>query len=306
MMNKRLLKTEKGMALVITLVILVILTAMVTEFSYGVYTSTASLGNWKESQRLSLIARSGVRLSVKTVSDLYQLYSYTYPGRVDLPVENIVGGFDGSLVITVEDENSRFNLNSLVFQNGTLNSEAYTVFRRLLRNLGLEENISDILADWMDRDSAPRAGATEESAKNSHIDSSDELLTIRGISPDTYERLLPYITVYGYLRRDSALINVNTATIPVIMSIDDRITTDLAERVVRYREIEPFRKTSDLVKVAGFEGSLGQSLMSKIIVKASNYRIRASAENNKIKRVIDAVVEIKGSDNNLVRYWKEI
>lgn len=306
MINKRLLKREEGMALVITLVIAAILTAMVAEFAYGVYTSTASLGNWKESQRLSLIARSGVRLSVKTISDLYRLYSYTYPGRVDMPVESITAGFEGRLVISVEDENSRFNINSMVFQNGTLNSDAYAAFRRLLKNLGLEENISDILADWMDRDNSPRAGATEEYAKNSHLDSSDELLTIRGINTDTYERLLPYITVYGYLRRDSALININTATVPVIMSIDSRITADLAERVVRYREIEPFKKTSDLVKVAGFEGSLGQSLMSRIIVKASNYRIRASAENNKIKRVIDTVVEIKNSDNNLVKYWKEM
>ncbi len=306
MINKRLLKREEGMVLVITLVIVAILTAMVTEFAYGVYTSTASLGNWKESQRLSLIARSGVRLSVRTVSDLYRLYSYTYPGRVDMPVEGITGGFEGRLLISVEDENSRFNLNSIVFQNGTLNNEAYTAFRRLLKNLGLEENISDILADWMDRDNSPRAGTGEEYAKNSHLDSSDELLTIRGINTDTYERLLPYITVYGFLRRDSALININTASVPVIMSLDGRITTDLAERVIRYREIEPFKKTSDLVQVAGFEGSLGQSLMSRIIVKASNYRIRASAENNKIKRVIDTVVEIKNSDNNLVKYWKEI
>lgn len=306
MINKRLLKREEGMALVITLVIAAILTAMVAELAYGVYTSTASLGNWKESQRLSLIARSGVRLSVKTISDLYRLYSYTYPGRVDMPVESITAGFEGKLVISVEDENSRFNINSMVFQNGTLNSDSYAAFRRLLKNLGLEENISDILADWMDRDNSPRAGDTEEYAKNSHLDSSDELLTIRGINTDTYERLLPYITVYGYLRRDSALININTATVPVIMSMDSRITADLAERVVRYREIEPFKKTSDLVKVAGFEGSLGQSLMSRIIVKASNYRIRASAESNKIKRVIDTVVEIKNSDNNLVKYWKEM
>ena len=45
MINKRLLKREEGMALVITLVITAILAAMVTEFAYGVYTSTASLGN---------------------------------------------------------------------------------------------------------------------------------------------------------------------------------------------------------------------------------------------------------------------
>jgi hypothetical protein len=40
-------KNQKGMALVVTLLALVLITAMVVEFSYGVYTGTQNLYNWR-------------------------------------------------------------------------------------------------------------------------------------------------------------------------------------------------------------------------------------------------------------------
>lgn len=301
-----IMRSEQGMTLVITLVILVIITAMVTEFSYGVYTSTSSLYNWKDSQRLSYVARSGIALAAKTISGIQNIYSYTYPDRIDMPVINILEGFEGSIIVNVEDENSRFNLNSIVYENGTLNTEAYNSFKRLLKNLALKEDIADRITDWLDRDHQPRLQESEAGAKNAHMETGNELLSIKGIDYTVYEKLLPYVTVYGIDRKDAYLININTAPIPVIMSINDSITRELAERIVHYRDVEPFKRISDILKVAGFDGPVGQSLMSKIVVKASNFRIKATVEENKIKRIIESVVEIKGSSQGNIKYWAEI
>ena len=49
----RLSGDQSGMALVITLLALVLITALVVEFSYGVYTSTNALYNWRDSQIFS-------------------------------------------------------------------------------------------------------------------------------------------------------------------------------------------------------------------------------------------------------------
>lgn len=298
--------SDRGMALVITLMILVIITALVTEFSYGIYTTTSSLYNWRDSQRLSFISRSGVTLAIKTISNIQNTYSYTYPARVDIPVMNIVEGFEGEVLIRAEDENSRFNLNSLIYQNGTLNTDALNSFKRLLRNLNLKEEIAEIIVDWIDKDSQPRLKESEEHAKNGYLESKDELLSIKGMDSKAYEKLSQYITVYGIDRPDSNLININTAPIPVIMSLDDLITRELAERVILYRESTPFKNISDIVKVAGFEGALGQSLISRIAVKASNFRITSIAADNKIQRVIESIVEIKGSGQANVKYWIEM
>ncbi len=58
------------MALVITLLVLVLLTAMVVEFSYGVYTGTNNLYNWRDAQRLSLMAKSGVSVTARILKGL--------------------------------------------------------------------------------------------------------------------------------------------------------------------------------------------------------------------------------------------
>jgi type II secretory pathway component PulK len=88
------------------------------------------------------------------------------------------------------------------------------------------------------------------------------------------------------------------------MAFDDAITTELAERIVSYRSVEPFQNTSDIVKVAGFEGSLGQSLIGRITVKASNFRIISEASIHGIKRIIESVVG-RTSAGFTVTYWQE-
>ncbi|MCL5022319.1 MAG: type II secretion system protein GspK, partial [Nitrospirae bacterium] len=214
------LASESGIVLVLTLMILALITAMVVEFSYGVYTTTSALSNWKDSQRLSFAAKSGVTLAVKTMADIPVNERYKFPGRMDIPVQNILDGFSGTVIVTVEDENAKFNLNSInkVWPDGSRKS--YSCFKRLLKNLGLDERIADRVADWIDSDSEPRPDGSEEGAKNGYMDSVDELLLIKGIDRASFDKLFPYVTVYGYDGRpDDARINMNTASIPVIMSL---------------------------------------------------------------------------------------
>jgi len=106
------------MALVITLMVLVIITAMVVEFSYGVYTGTTSLYNWRDSQRLSIMAKSGINVAAKYLSTMVGSQSYSYPGSMELPVENPFEDFKGVLTVKIEDENSKFNVNTIIGPDG--------------------------------------------------------------------------------------------------------------------------------------------------------------------------------------------
>ncbi|MBA3016631.1 MAG: general secretion pathway protein GspK [Desulfobacteraceae bacterium] len=296
--------SEKGMALVLTLLIMAMITAMTVEFVYGVYTTNAGLYNWREAQKLSFAAKSGISLATKIMSENQNRYSYTYPGSIEMPVENILKGFSGKVVIRVSDENGKFNVNSLVWPNGTTNETAFDSFILLLKNLNLDENIAYWVADWIDGDLEPRRRDSEEGVKNDYLDSVDELLLVRGMDARAYDKISPLVTVYGIGQIYNNLININTASRAVIMSLDDNITEALAERVINYRAFEPFNRVSDLVKVAGFEGPLGQSLMNKIVVKASNFRITSVAEEDRIKRIIECVVVVKGNAF-LIAYWQE-
>lgn len=288
--------SERGMALVLTLMVLVLITAMVVEFSYGVYTTTSALHNWKDSQRLSFVSKSGISLALKTISDVPKNDLYRFPGRMEIPVENILEGFSGAVVVTVEDENAKFNLNSLRIQASQI------VFKRLLKNLGLDEGIADRVADWIDVGSEPTLRDSEDGAKNAFMDSVDELLLIKGIDRRAYETLLPYVTVYDYEGTNDSRININTAAIPVIMSLSERISKEIAENIVNHRKLEPFKLPGDLSK-AGLDERLVAGKYT--FGPPGNFRITSVSEENRIKRVIESVVTV-GGISQTVKYWREM
>ncbi|MFH2044344.1 MAG: type II secretion system minor pseudopilin GspK [Pseudomonadota bacterium] len=300
--------SNKGMALILTLMILAIMTTMVVEFVHEVYSTNAILNNWRISRQLSLTAKSGITIVKKIISDNQSRYAYTYPGKYEVPLGNIFGenadGSGGKVFVNVEDENAKFNVNSIVWPNGTTNESSIDSFKRLLKNIKLDEQVAYRVADWIDPDSESRMGRSEQGAKNAYLDSIDELKLINGMDSKTYEVLKPFITVYGAEGVTSNIININSAPLPVIMALNAEITKDLAERIIKYRGLEPLETPSDLVKIAGFEGSLGQSLIGMLIVKAVNFKITSFAEDNKIKRIIECVVENKG-DKFLTKYWCE-
>jgi len=295
-------KNQKGIALIITLLALVLITAMVVEFSYAVYTGTNDLYNWRDSQRLSIMAKSGVNVSARSLINILSKYNYSYPGSIEMPVENPFEDFNGTILVRIEDETSKFNINSIVPENQIVNESDETIpynsFKRLLRVLSLDDRIAVRVADWIDADKESRISGSENGAKNSALHSVDELLLIKGINSKDYDKLLPYITVYG--DRNVPEININGAEAPVLMSLY-AITEELAKRVIDYRKVTPFETTDQIFKVAGFE-TIGQSLMAKITVEGKNFYIKSVAVSGGVKRIIETVLN---TSYNKIEYWKE-
>lgn len=299
---KALGKDNRGMALVITMLVVALLTAVVVEFAYGVYISTNALHNWQTAQRLSLAAKSATRLGARLITENNSLFPFTYPGQMESTQKIPFDEIDGTILIRIEDENSKFNLNSLVAPNGILNTKPYDSFLRMLKALGLKKDIADWVVDWIDTDTEPRLRDSENSAKNGYLDSIDELLLIPGIDRQSYERLVPYVTIYGSVQGSpTPQININGAAIPVLMSLSDDINPDLAERIVRYREATPFLE-GDISKVVGKE--ITTALSGYITVKGTAFHVLATAQAGNIKRIIESVIDISGG-GRVVRYWKE-
>jgi len=290
------LSSQKGMALVLTLMVLVLITAIVAEFAYGVYNGTNSLNNWYDFQRLSILANSGINIAAGFISDIVARNSYTYPGSFDMDFENLSRDFDAKINVRMEDENSKFNLNTIVYSNGNIDEKAYNSFKRLLSNLSIDEDLADYIVDWIDLDTMERIGDSEKGAKNAQLYSVDELLLIKGIDRTVYEKLLPYVTVYG-----DGLININSAEKPVLMSLSENITDELAQRVIDYRKSAPFEDISQMQKVAGFDLKTYGPISAGITVKGKYFYVRASAFSGGIRSIIEAVIGT-GRD---IKYWRE-
>ncbi len=288
------LTNRKGSALLITLLIITILTSLTVEFAYDVYISTGALSNWADAQRASLIAKSGQTLSSKNLMSV-QKHPYTSAAEVNLPIEEKFGP-DTNLTVNIDDENSKFNINSIIFPNGLTNENALSSLKKLFEYLNINPSLALTIADWIDPDREPRLRDSEYRAKNSELWSVDELKLINGIDKKTFETIRPFITVYG----EDKKININTAKLPVLISLHKDMTETIAKRIIDYRESMPFEDEAQIVRVSGLE-TIGPLLLGRITVKSSCFRVISTAIVNEITRSIESVLDTSMK----VLYWRE-
>jgi len=286
---------EKGSALIITLLLVTILTGLVVDFVYEVYIDSSSLSNWGNAQRASLIAKSGQAIGAEFIREIKK-EAYTDRSEVELPVEQDFGT-GTSLSIVIEDENSRFNINSIIYDNGTDNADAISSLKKLLEYLNINPSLALSIADWIDPDSEPRLYNSENAAKNDFLWSVDELKLIEGIDRNIFDKISPFMRVS--LNSDK-LININTAEIPVLLSLDPEMTEILAKNIIDHRKSYPFENPAKVPNVTGLE-TIGQRFIGKISVKASNFRIITRATVNEIKRTIESVIDSTAR----IQFWRE-
>jgi general secretion pathway protein K len=284
---------QSGSVLVITLLLITILTALVVDFTYRVYIGTSSLSNWSNAQRASLIAKSGQSITSYYLREIEKL-SYTYPGEVVIPVERDFGT-DTLLTIRLVDENSKFNLNSIIYSNGRTNEKALASLKKLFEYLNINPALSLAIADWIDPDNEPRLTDSEYNAKNSALWGIGELKFIKGLDQKTFDTISPFITVHS-----DEKININTAKLPVLVSLSDNMTENLAKKIIYYRDSTPFEDKTHLVKVSGLE-TIGIQILDRITVKGGKFRVISKANVNEIIRVIESVMDTSMN----IYHWRE-
>jgi general secretion pathway protein K len=138
----------------------------------------------------------------------------------------------GTIAATMRDRNGCFNLNNLVDAGGAPNPPWLDKFRRLLTALRLDPNLADAVGAWLD--SRPgnedpyylAQSVAYRAAKRQFIHVS-ELRLVKGVSGDVYAALAPHVCALPRGTR----INVNTASVPVLMTLSGITTEQLAERV---------------------------------------------------------------------------
>ncbi len=120
------------------------------------------------------------------------------------------------------DEERKLNLN-------TANTDTLTMlFQSRINFEDFEEKALPFLVasieDWRDTDNDRREGGAEKfeymvlkkpyECKNGPFESLEELLLVKGMTPQIYKRVAPYLTVYS-----SGKVNLNTAIAPVLLAL---------------------------------------------------------------------------------------
>lgn len=144
---------------------------------------------------------------------------------------------------TIYDMQGRFNLNKLD------NADAQARFAHLLHLLQPKiteqqgQEIGRAVADWVVPGKAQNTYAEYYAnlpipyrAAHKPMVSPSELRLVKGVSPEIYQALLPYITALPA----SALLNVQTADAPVLAALAPSMTLDTGRIIEQQRRQKPF------------------------------------------------------------------
>jgi general secretion pathway protein K len=180
-----------------------------------------------------------------------------YDATTDLwafPINKYAIG-DGLMTAQIEDERSKLNLNDLATATDpTAKKTKVERIKRLFTLLQLSPDLVDGIVDWVDADDIPEATGAESvyyqslrpsyRAANAPLQTMRELRLIKGMTPEIVEKLLQYVTVFP--PDGDSKININTADLLVIQSLDPAITQTMAGEIIQSR---PFKTSVDLDKV---------------------------------------------------------
>ena len=294
-MNQAGFKRQKGVALVLVLWILLLVT-----ISTGAYTLTARMDQLEAHTVLSgtqarMAAEAGINLAVLSLRDPDELTRMIPDGR------SYYMAFEGITVeVQVTDERGKMNANSA-------DEEAYI---NLLTANGLDTTEAELLAaaiaDWVDPDEIERAnGAELESYEMAGISVGpanrgfvmvEEMLQVLGMSWDLYNAIAPGLTVYS----GSSVPDPAYAPMEALLALPD-MTEEDARNFIAQRHSEESLSELDLTLPNGEVAmARGRGLTYSILAKATM--------PNGIWDQVEATIRLGGSSDGRpyrVLRWRE-
>ena len=245
-------RAQRGIALVTAVMIVAIAAAIAVQIAFAHQIWFRQMENVADRDATDWLRRGALHwASLALLEDAAQnstdhLGESWAMGLPTLPVEG------GTIKVSIEDAQSRFNLNSIGGTDPTSLANLQ-VLQRLLDVLQLDPQLANAVADWIDPNSDARAGGAEDidylnlnppyRAANRPMASVDELRLIRGFDAKTVAALLPYVTVLPAVTND---INVNTAS-PVVLAALTGMDLPTAKRIAEdrgstsYKTIDEFK-----------------------------------------------------------------
>ncbi len=200
-------RDESGIALLIVLLAITLLTIVVIEFTDAAQVETHLALSARNALEATYLARSGMNVAEALVS-VDGMISPGSDGGADFwarPYPPLPIG-DGTAAFRVRDEARFLNLNDMI-SAGSVRPERVDVFRRLFNILGIDPQILMAIVDWMDVDGIPIVtppGAEQPYylglrrpmiVRNGPLLTLRELLLVRGVTPSVLARLEGFVTV---------------------------------------------------------------------------------------------------------------
>jgi len=300
-MTFRLAKRDRGIALIIVMIIVAALTVIVTGFAYSMRVETKLARNTRFNPDMDWLGRSGVELARYLLSKrapgeeqmdaLHQKWAGG-PCRLptdatdelepweELPMTNVKLG-NGTFSIKITDMERKLNINSapepllryILEMHGGVDATDVDIF-------------IDSLRDWMDPDENPGLNGAESDfylseyppyySKNGPLDHITELKLVQGFKdqPSIYNVFAKNFTAIS-----GGLINVNTASAQVLELLPG-MDPFIADEIVMYRAGPdgPYRSPNQIGAVLEPFGMDPGSIQQFLATESATFEVEITAK----------------------------
>jgi len=319
--NRRL-GNQCGVALIIVLWIFIFLFVVAFEFSATVREEAAATQRFSDETQGYYLALAGFQRGV------YDFMQQAGGGnrQPDTNQSDLLDGSwreeklgSGMFRVRLVDEGGKINLNRADEQ----------ILRRVFTNLGVEGSVADILVDsimdWRDPDDLHRTNGAENdfyqsqspayTAKNGPLDSVEDLLWIRGMTPalfygtvddgDPRSERVPRVGLRDIFTIDSPIdrVNLRTATAEVIHALTG-IPIEKCRGFVEERKRSSEKTLTDLLPLLGI-GSGDAALQSFIFTNPSVVAVDAEGRptDARAARRVKGIVRLGGAQGFEILRW---
>jgi general secretion pathway protein K len=308
---------DRGAALALTLLIVTILAGLAIAFSDKARVDLSLAEFWTDGMHAYDLALAGQQLAFALIekdADLEKDSLLEDWARADFGAfpEDFLNG--GSVKGRIVDESAKLNINLLLNDKGEISEEGERRLVRLFGLLGLKESVAAPILDWLDRDDTARFEGAEDDyyqsldppyhCANGPFITVGQVFLVKGVKeamsvPETKKiRLEDYLTVYS-----DGMVNINTASLEVLMSLDEAIDHSIAASILERRGKEDFKSTTELKRVAGMKDEIYNRIRAAITVKSSFFSVEMEGVYGPSRSEIRSVLLRNNGKTSLI-YWR--
>lgn len=255
------MKSNKGLALIVVLWVITLLTIMASSFALTIQRESAIISGIKEKAEAQALAEAGINYATVMLlnSDAEQqwqsnnsLYEVNYAGK---NIRILIANESGKISINYADKQQLLDL-----LNFAQVEEAKA------------DSLSDAIIDWRDKDDLMELNGAEEqqyneaefkySPRNSEFKSTEELQMVMGMTPEIYQQIEGMISVYT----KKADINSATASRSVLLTLPEA-TEALVDEYMQQRA-ESQRNMQEIMAPSWYSATSTSSSVYMIISEA--------------------------------------
>ena len=303
---------ERGFVLVVVLGAVLTLSALLLGFNRTARTRLDAAYNFCKAEQAWNHARAGLSIAVAAIGEVN-----------DMTTEHLVstwlGGqnsFDlgeGTCSVAITDTSGLLNINGLKDQSGRLDRKRIAQLLRLIDLLNRQRTtgrcmgygVVPAIIDWTDADDEVthlsfikhesmgaegdyyRTCSPSYACRNKPMDTIDDLLWVKGMTPRAMTRLRELLTTFGEDK-----ININAAPKLIIECLSEHMDAALAQMVVNRRDVKPFDSVAELRDVPGMTDNIYQTLKDTVTVgsRRQHYRVTAEGRSENHSCTIEALL----------------